>query len=41
MKMKAFELEDKLSEASEKVVETISTGVSQPISEIAAKRTNA
>ena len=40
MEMKAFELEDSSSEVSEKVAESNSTGVSQPISKIATDRTN-
>ena len=38
--MKAFELEDNSSEVSEKVAESNSTGLSQPISKIATDRTN-
>ena len=41
MEIKAFELEDISSEVSEKVAESNSTGVSQPISKIATDRTNA
>ena len=40
MEMKAFELEDSSSEVSEKVAESNSTGVSQPISKVATDRTN-
>ena len=40
MELKAFELEDSSSEVSEKVTESNSTGVSQPISKIATDRTN-
>ena len=40
MEMKAFELEDSSSEVSEKVAESNSTGVSQPISKLATDRTN-
>ena len=40
MEMKAFELEDNLSEVSEKVAESNSTGVSQHISKVATDRTN-
>ena len=41
MEMKAFEFEDNSSEISEKVSESNSTGVSQPISKISTDRTNA
>ena len=41
MEMKAFELDDKSSEFSEKVAENFSTRVSQPISKVATNRTNA
>ena len=37
--MKAFEVEDSSSEVSEKVAESNSTGVSQPISKVATDRT--
>ena len=40
MELKAFELEDISSEVSEKVGESNSTGVSQPISKVATDRTN-
>ena len=40
MELKAFELEDSSSEVSEKVAESNSTGVSQPISKVATDRTN-
>ena len=40
MELKAFELEDSSSEVSEKVAESNSMGVSQPISKIATNRTN-
>ena len=40
VELKAFELEDSSSEASEKVAESNSTGVSQPISKVATDRTN-
>ena len=40
MEMKAFEIEEISSEVSEKVAESNSTGVSQPISKVAADRTN-
>ena len=40
MEMKAFELKDSSSEVSEKVAESNSTGVSQPISKVATDRTN-
>ena len=40
MEMKAFELEDSSSEVSEKVAESNSTGLSQPISKVATDRTN-
>ena len=40
MELKAFELEDSSSEVSEKVAESNSTGVSQPISKVANDRTN-
>ena len=40
MELKAFELEDSSSEVSEKVAESNSTGVSQPISKVATNRTN-
>ena len=40
MELKAFELEDNSSKVSEKVVESNSTGVSQPISKVATDRTN-
>ena len=40
MEMKAFELKDSSSEVSEKVAESNSKGVSQPISKIATDRTN-
>ena len=40
MEMKAFELENSSSEVSEKVAESNSTGVSQPISLVATDRTN-
>ena len=40
-KLKAFELEDNSSEVSEKVAESNSTGVKQPISKVATDRTNA
>ena len=39
MELKAFELEDSSSEVSEKVAESNSTGVSQPISKVATDRT--
>ena len=39
-RMKAFELKDSSSEVSEKVAESNSTGVSQPISKVATDRTN-
>ena len=38
--MKAFELEDSSPEVSDKVAESNSTGVSQPISKVANNRTN-
>ena len=40
MELKAFELEDSPSEVSEKVAESNSTGVSQPISKVATDQTN-
>ena len=40
MELKAFKLEDSSSEVSEKVAESNSTGVSQPISQVATDRTN-
>ena len=40
MEMKTFELEDNSSEVSEKVVESNSTGVRQPISRVEIDRTN-
>ena len=40
MELKAFELEDSSPEVSEKVAESNSTGVSQPISKVATDRTN-
>ena len=40
MEMKAFKHEDNLSEVSEKVAESNSTGVSQPISNVATDPTN-
>ena len=40
MELKAFELEDSSSEVSEKVAESNSTRVSQPISKVATDRTN-
>ena len=40
MEMKASELEEKSFEVSEKVAESNSTGVSQPISKVATDRTN-
>ena len=40
MELKAFELEDSSSEVSEKVAESNSTGVSQPISKVANDRHN-
>ena len=40
MELKAFELEDSSSEIREKVAESDSTGVSQPISKVAIDRTN-
>ena len=40
IELKAFELEDSSSEVSEKVAESNSTGVSQPISKVATDRTN-
>ena len=40
VEMKAFELEDSSSEASEKLVDSNSTGVTQPISKVATDRTN-
>ena len=40
MELKAFELEDSSSQVSEKVAESNSTGVSQPISKVATDRTN-
>ena len=40
LEMKAFELEDSSSEVSEKVAESNSTGVIQPISKVATDRTN-
>ena len=40
MELKAFQLEDSSSEVSEKVAESNSTGVSQPISKVATDRTN-
>ena len=40
MEMKAFELEDSSSEVSEKVAESNSTVVSQPISKVATDQTN-
>ena len=40
MELKAFELEDSSSEVSEKVAESNSTGVSQPMSKVATDRTN-
>ena len=40
MELKAFELENSSSEVSEKVAESNSTGVSQPISKVATNRTN-
>ena len=39
IELKAFELEDSSSEVSEKVAESNSTGVSQPISKVATDRT--
>ena len=40
MERKAFEFEDNSSEVSEKVAESNSVGVSQPISKVATDRTN-
>ena len=40
LELKAFELEDSSSEVSEKVTESNSTGVSQPISKVATDRIN-
>ena len=40
MEMKAFELEDNSSEVSEKVADSNSTVVSQPISKVATHRTS-
>ena len=40
MELKAFELQDSSSDVSEKVAESNSTGVSQPISKVASDRTN-